>query len=862
MGALALFIRTAAPDFLLDDNSEFIGAAYHLGITHAPGYPLLSLIGKLFTWLAPGTAGFSVNLLSAFFSAAAVALTFRLLARATGWWAPALLGATMTAAGRLFWEEAGQAEVYPLNSFFIILSLNIVWELKGDRRDAPRVVALGVVCMLAAMNHYTMALVVPLYLIYLLWLYRPRVALPFLWLAPLLFLAGVCFSANMYLPLRSAVRPVYQWDEQDNARGFYKHLKGVDRRTEAPPVPLIEKWNFAKDYGMRVARERTLFLLLLLPLGLWRLIAREKARGVLLIALWASLFLGFIFLLNFLYGPRASYVVKVFYAASLQMLALGLAFGADTLLQAVRRARLPWQAVFAIIAVLIGYSALTSTATADHSKDLLAVRYGLNMLRTTARDGVIFATLETEAFPLANLRSVSGIRRDVTLHGRQGDSIGKAYAIGKVDAGRMSFTNFDQVQDFVVKNTSAAREVYFTKRLNVKTGPQSGVYSDGLLYHLNPLVEKLVRSDPWKRVDMTGIDFKYPEYDMLQKTVITRYIVMRGEQYIEMGNWDKALREFDRAIRFNPKSSFLRSQLGAIYLTIGDLERARQQYEAGLAMPPENVEIGIDAVASYSNLSYIYGRLGDAEKALEYVRTAVKFAPDIGVLRVNLGYTYWQQNQYHDAVEQLEAAIRLGVDSAAIRNILGICYEKLGHYDLAEKNYERALDMNPAYPDVYRDYGIFNAYIANRPERAIELLGAYLDFEKNAFDESNIRVNIAYLDQNVGRHEDAVVQYRKALELGAGDSPGKTAKLNRLLARSLEKIGKTDEARAAFEAGLPGADQDPEFYRDYAEFLDRTKESPKLALELLDKYLAAVPNAQDKIKIDLLKTQIKSRMGK
>jgi Tfp pilus assembly protein PilF len=857
--ALALYVATTAPNFMLDDNSEFIGAAHYLGVTHAPGYPLLSLFGKLFSFLAPGTGGFSVNLMAAFLSAGAVALAFRLLYVSTGWWAPSLLGAAMFATARLFWEEAGGAEVYPPNAFFVMLSLNIIWGLKGERRDAKRVVALGVVCLIASINHYTQVLVVPVYIAYLLWIYRKRIVLPFLWLTPMLLLATACFSVNMYLPLRSAVKPVYKWDSQAQPHDFYVHLKGVDRRVEAPRVPLREKWRFVEDYGRRVWRERTPFLLLLLPFGLWGIFARQKMRGAMLAVLWATTFLGFVFLLNFLYGPRASYVIKVFYVTSMQMLALILGFGAHELLRLIKRARLPWAAVFAIILALTAWSAAVNTSTADHSHNTLAFNYGLNMYRTAGRDAIVFSSLETEAFPLACLRSVYGFRRDITLHGRQGDDTEQAYSIGKTNAGRMSFTNFDEVEEFIIAKTGKERQVYFTKRLNVSNRPGEAVLSDGLLYHLNALYPKLVRNDPWKRIDMSGIDLKFPEYDTLEKTVVSRYLVMQGERYIEMNQKGDALMKFDEAVKFNPGSSFLRSQLGAIFLSTGDLQRAQEQYEASLAVDPENVEIGIDAVAAYTNLSYLYGKTGQPDKALEYIKTAVKYAPQIGALHANLGYTYWQQDKCLDAVDELEIAVRQGSESAAIQNILGICYEKTGRFPQAEKSYERALKLNPFFADTYRDYGIYNAYTANRPQRAIELMGGYLDIVKTTPDEPEIRANLGFLNQSVNKHEQAAVEFEKALALGAASTLRKKAIINGALAKSLEKSGKKDSAAGAYEIGLAGAKDYPEIYRDYAEFLDRNKRDPKHALELLGHYLAAVPNAPDTIKVELLISKIKNK---
>ena len=61
------------------DMGEFATAASTLGIAHNTGYPLLILLGKLFTFLPVGDAAYRVNLMSAAFTALAVAVVFGII---------------------------------------------------------------------------------------------------------------------------------------------------------------------------------------------------------------------------------------------------------------------------------------------------------------------------------------------------------------------------------------------------------------------------------------------------------------------------------------------------------------------------------------------------------------------------------------------------------------------------------------------------------------------------------------------------------------------------------------------------------------------------------------------------------------
>ena len=69
------------PSFYADDSPETITAAATLGVPHPPGYPLLTLMGRLASLLPLGGIPLRVNLLSAFLAALICALLYLFLER-------------------------------------------------------------------------------------------------------------------------------------------------------------------------------------------------------------------------------------------------------------------------------------------------------------------------------------------------------------------------------------------------------------------------------------------------------------------------------------------------------------------------------------------------------------------------------------------------------------------------------------------------------------------------------------------------------------------------------------------------------------------------------------------------------------
>lgn len=240
--SLALYISTLAPSVvtIFDDSLEFQLVTYQLGIAHPTGYPLYTLLGKLFTLMPVGNVAYRVNLMSAVFGAAAVTLLYLLILQVAlpkkalhpaapdsrplpGWplHAGGLVGALLLAAGRVFWQQATVAEVYTLNAFFVVLLLLVTTNTSGH--SAKGLLWLAFLAGLSLTHHRTMLLLFPVVGLYLLvtparrHLFN-RNTLP---VAGLLFLLPLLLY--LYLPLRGHVGSL---DEtyQNTWAGFWQQV--------------------------------------------------------------------------------------------------------------------------------------------------------------------------------------------------------------------------------------------------------------------------------------------------------------------------------------------------------------------------------------------------------------------------------------------------------------------------------------------------------------------------------------------------------------------------------------------------------------------------------------------------------------
>src|SRR5216110_1805437 len=180
LGALVLYILTLAPTTQFWDTSEYIAAAYTLGIPHPPGNPLFVLIAHVFG-LLPVAAGYAarINLFAAVTSALSAGCWFLVAERWLRSIVPAtwprrlaaLAGAIVSATSFTVWNQSVVNEkVYTLSllSIALILWLIVRWDDQpaGEAHDHHLLLIIYLLA-LTATNHMMGVLVGPVVLVLL-----------------------------------------------------------------------------------------------------------------------------------------------------------------------------------------------------------------------------------------------------------------------------------------------------------------------------------------------------------------------------------------------------------------------------------------------------------------------------------------------------------------------------------------------------------------------------------------------------------------------------------------------------------------------------------------------------------------------
>ena len=278
-----MYAATLAPSVVGGDSGELIAVGATLGVAHPPGYPLYTLLAKLFTFVPWGNVAQRVNLLSAVCGAAAVGLLCRAVRRLTSdaWCGVAAAG--LLAFSPLVWPYAVTAEVFPLNNLMIAALLLLLVET--DRAEGPALrrglCAFALVSGLSLGNHHTSVFVIAPFGAYLLW--RARSVLDARLLALIAAAGLVGLTPYLYLPWAASRRPAVAFGDPSRWNGFWAHLL---RREYGTFRLATEETGAAGNWGPRVGHvvavlaRSTFFVAPLLAMGALPAALRPRtARG-------------------------------------------------------------------------------------------------------------------------------------------------------------------------------------------------------------------------------------------------------------------------------------------------------------------------------------------------------------------------------------------------------------------------------------------------------------------------------------------------------------------------------------------------------------------------------------------------------
>jgi hypothetical protein len=268
LSSFIIYVLTLNPTVTFTDNGELAGVAYSMGVAHPSGYPLLSILGHLWSLLPLGwTVVYQLNLLSAIFVSSSVVffyLTIKLILENLDLIIKSdaknkitkknkvnksidiiesplkndniitLISVAMALVysfSSVVWEQAVVFEVYSLQ--FLLINLTLYYFFKGiictDNSNKYFAIT-GLLVGLSFSNHLTTILIIPATIF--LYFKKPNQKFEFGNINYKQIISITAFillglSLYLYLPIRSISEPDFNWGYVHRSfEKFLYHIQG------------------------------------------------------------------------------------------------------------------------------------------------------------------------------------------------------------------------------------------------------------------------------------------------------------------------------------------------------------------------------------------------------------------------------------------------------------------------------------------------------------------------------------------------------------------------------------------------------------------------------------------------------------
>ncbi|MFH1958376.1 MAG: tetratricopeptide repeat protein [bacterium] len=171
-----------------------------------------------------------------------------------------------------------------------------------------------------------------------------------------------------------------------------------------------------------------------------------------------------------------------------------------------------------------------------------------------------------------------------------------------------------------------------------------------------------------------------------RRLIKTITCIHRGNTYRDKGEYDGAIKDYDKAIELSPKNARAYNNRGNTYRDKGEYDRAIRDYNKAIELNPE-------FTAVYINRGIAYHDKGEYDRAIRDYDKVIELNPEYAVAYNNRGFNYNEKGEYDRAIRDYNKAIELDPENEyPVKNLGGVYFQQ-GKLSLALKKLNEALNM-------------------------------------------------------------------------------------------------------------------------------------------------------------------------
>lgn len=607
---LSVYIHNLSRSVYGGDVGDMITSAAVGGVAHAPGYPLFTFLGFLLTRINFLTPAFMVGLISVISSCLALVIFYKFALEVTKSKFMALLSSSILAFNYLFWFYSEIAEVFALNSFFVVVIIYLSYLVYKYKRIRD-FYFLSFFVGLSATNHqtiifiYPLALIMSIPLIKKLKIYKnPKTVLK------LILVALLGFSVYLYVPIAAHFNPPVNWDRVKDLNSFLHLLLRKDYGTfnsgSGGVLSLAQRGVVVKLYLFDVITQLSMPVIFLCLLGFLRMLLKNRSFSLMLLLSFlfsGPLFIayaGFPIISSFFLGIyerffiMSSVIVMFFFP-------FGLKYFIDILNNLLKRKDFQnlFVGVFFIIPITLFIYNFPKT---DLHNVFIGDNIAYDLLSPLPKNSVIFIGGDTVLFNTWYVNLALNYRKDVrvvNVNGVAGDSY-MDQVKAKYLQSHPKDKNDPNLNIKVIEEIHKTNPVYSYSAIEPSKGDNLFWVPQGLLFKLvNSKEEIPLETDYLKSVGSIWKQFNYQKENQSGNIALGSYSIadipsLYAQALLTTGNFmltqysdrNQALAFYKRALDISPDYYRTSVILGAFYYDQKDCSKANDFFTKAIGLYP------------------------------------------------------------------------------------------------------------------------------------------------------------------------------------------------------------------------------------------------------------------------------------
>ena len=230
--------------------------------------------------------------------------------------------------------------------------------------------------------------------------------------------------------------------------------------------------------------------------------------------------------------------------------------------------------------------------------------------------------------------------------------------------------------------------------------------------------------------------------------------ILRGGAYRNRNDTEKALADYNSAMRLDPKRASLCR--GLIHATKKEYDNAISQLTEAIRLDPKDI-------LSYNSRGNAYAAKGDHDNSIADYTKAIEIDPVYVLALSNRSNGYRIKREYDLAIADASRAIELDPNYAVAFANRGLAYGAKGDSDRAVADFTRAIEIDPKYARAYDNRGVAYWRKGDK-DRAIADYGKAIEADRRYLN--------AYINRGIARRakgdiDGAIADYTTAIEVNA-----------------------------------------------------------------------------------------------